>query len=59
MATKKKKKPGLVLVGTLVPKNIAQALKAVAEAEDRSVSNVVKNLIESSPDVQRALKSVA
>jgi len=56
MATKKRKKHDLVLVGTIVPKSLADALKAVAEAEDRSVSKVVKKLIEDSPDVRRALK---
>jgi hypothetical protein len=56
MATKKKKNNDLVLVGTMIPKPLANALRTVAEAEDRSVSKIVKKLIEDSPDIQRVLK---
>ena len=59
MTVKKKKKPDLVLVGALVPKQVAGALKAMAADQDRTVSKIVKKLIEESPDVQRALKEQA
>lgn len=58
MATKRKKKPGLVMVGVLVPKAVAEALRSIAGEQDRSVSKTVKKLIEDSPDVQKALKQV-
>lgn len=58
MATKKKKKQDLVLVGTMVPLSMAEALKLMARNEDRSVSKIVKKLVEDSPQFQEALKQV-
>ena len=56
MTKKPKKKPELVMVGALVPAEVAGALKEIAKEQDRSVSKTVKKLIEDSPDVQRFLK---
>ena len=58
MATKKKKKSDLVLIGTMVPEPHAEALKLMARNEDRSVSKIVKKLVEDSPQFQEALKQV-
>ncbi len=55
---KKKFKPKLVLVGAMVPEPHAQALKQMAASEDRSVSKLVKKLIEESKEFQAALKQV-
>lgn len=55
---KKKKKSELVLIGTMVPLTHADALKLMARAEDRSVSKIVKKLVEDSPQFQEALKQV-
>lgn len=55
---KKKKTPELVLIGTMVPIPMAHALKLIAKSEDRSVSKIVKKLLEDSPNVQAALKQV-
>jgi len=56
---KKKKKTDLVLVGAMVTPVTAEALKLVAKADDRSVSKVIKKLIDESPDVQGAIKQVS
>ena len=56
MPNKRKKKPELVMVGALVPPEIAEAVKGLARDEDRTVSKTVKKLIEDSPDIQRRLK---
>jgi len=58
MVTKKKKKTDLVLIGTMVPEPHAEALKLMARNEDRSVSKIVKKLVEDSPQFQEALKQV-
>jgi len=58
MTTKKKKKANLVLIGTMVPEPHAEALKLMARVEDRSVSKIVKKLVEDSPQFQEALKQV-
>lgn len=58
MANKKKKKSELVLVGTMVPPSMAEALKLMAREEDRSVSKIVKKLVEDSPQFQEALRQV-
>lgn len=55
---KKKNKTDLVLVGTMVPRPLSQALKLVADKQDRSVSKVVKKMIEDSPHIQAALKEI-
>ena len=55
---KKKKKNELVLIGTMVPEPHAAALKLLARNEDRSVSKIVKKLVEESPQFQEALRQV-
>jgi predicted dinucleotide-binding enzyme len=55
---KKKKKSELVLIGTMVPEPHAAALKLMAQNEDRSVSKIVKKLVEDSPQFQEALRQV-
>lgn len=55
---KKKNKTELVLVGTMVPVPMSQALKWMAKNEDRSVSKIVKKVLEESPHVQAALKEI-
>ncbi len=55
---KKKTKPELVLIGTMVPESHAKALKLMAANEDRSVSKTVKKLVEESKEFQAALKQV-
>jgi len=57
MAKKKSKSNnGLVLVGALVPPEFAEALKTLAEEQTRSVSNVLRKLVEDSPEVKEALQ---
>jgi predicted dinucleotide-binding enzyme len=58
MATKKKKKTDLVLIGTLVPVPHSDALKLLARNQERSVSKIVKKLLEDSPHFQEALKQI-
>ena len=48
----------LVLIGTMVPEPHAAALKLLARNEDRSVSKIVKKLVEESPQFQEALRQV-
>lgn len=55
---KKKNKSELVLIGTMVPEPHAEALRLLARNEDRSVSKIVKKLVEASPEFQEALKQV-
>lgn len=52
------KKPELVMVGTLVPASVRDALKMAGNKERRTVSSFVRVLIEESPDVQEALKQI-
>lgn len=55
---RKKKKSELVLVGSMVPLPTMKALKLMAQNEERSVSKVVKRLVEESPQFQEALRQV-
>ena len=55
---KKKTKTELVLVGTMVPEPHAKALKLMAQNEDRSVSKILKKLVEQDPEFQEALRQV-
>lgn len=58
MAKKSKKSNGLVLVGTMVSPAMVEALRLLAEEENRSVSKTVKKVLEDSPFVQAALRKV-
>lgn len=55
---KKKNKSELVLVGAMVPQLTAKTLKSMAKNEERSVSKIIKKLVEASPEFQEALKEV-
>lgn len=56
MATKKKKKPELEMVGALVPPHVARAVEVASDKDNRSKSGFVRMLIENAPQVQAALR---
>jgi hypothetical protein len=58
-----KQKPPLVVIGAKVPTEIRDAIKQKANAEDRSVSQVISRLLASHPSLktkrQKAVATVA
>jgi hypothetical protein len=56
---KKSSKSGtkLVLVGALVPRDVARALKSYANEEGRTVSQTLKRIIEKDPNIKTRLRA--
>lgn len=47
----------LVLVGALVPRPVARALKSYAQEEGRTVSQTLKRIIESDPNIKTRIRA--